>query len=300
MKILITGATGLVGKKLCTRLRENSNHELRLLTRSPNRYKSNEKIKYFKWDLESEYIDLDALESIDIIIHLAGESVAEGRWSKSKKERILNSRIGSTKLLLKKLEEAAVKPQKFITASAIGIYGDTGESEVDESSSFGSDFLAEVCQQWENELFKEESINSYALRIGLVLASEGGALSKMLPAFKAGLGGKLGSGRQYMSWVHIEDLISMLSYLVENNPDQKIFNAVSPSPVTNQEFTKTLGEVLKRPTVLPAPAMALKVLLGEMSQILLTGQKVRPSSFLESKFQYKFKDLKSALLDLLI
>ncbi len=303
MKILITGATGLVGTRLLEQLFLRGHDDIRILTR--NKTKALEQspfpIEAFEWNPAKQTIDTDALKGVEAIIHLAGESVAEGRWTQAKKNKILNSRINSTSLLIETIKKLEKKPTKFISASAIGIYGDQGEKELDSESKLGKGFLADVCKKWE-QLTHEHQIKemkSLSIRVGIVLASNGGALAKMLPPFKAGVAGQLGNGKQYMSWIHIDDLVGQFIFLLENNTKYNIYNGVAPTPVTNYEFTKILGKELNRPTLFPIPAPALKIIFGEMSAILLASQKVIPNHFIEEGYQYKFSNLKNALADIL-
>jgi uncharacterized protein (TIGR01777 family) len=303
MKILITGATGFVGNRLLETLITSGHVDLRILTRSKDAFikTSDFPVEAFNWDPSKNYIENGALEDVDYIIHLAGEGVADGRWNSSKKERILSSRVNGTSLLMDTIKKSSSKPKKFISASAIGIYGDRGSEELTSESSLGNDYLADVCKKWELLCLnhKIEGMKSVCLRIGIVLGEEGGALKKMLPPFKAGVAGNLGSGKQYMSWIHIDDLVGQLIFLIENESKKNIYNGVSPSPVTNAVFTKTLGSILRRTTLFPVPAFALKILFGEMSQILLNGQMVVPKNFLKEGYQYKYSNLKEALLDTL-
>ena len=303
MRYLITGATGFIGQKLIEELMLNGHDDIHILTRNTKKSKKqiHFPVKHFEWDIESQKIDLKAFEDRDIVIHLAGASIAGSRWTNSYKKKILESRIKPLNLLLETIQDHNIPLQKFISASAIGIYGDRGEEECTESSQLGEDFLATVCKKWEETLHnaKLESIKTHSVRIGLVLGKEGGALPLMLPAFKAGIAGKLGSGNQNMSWVHINDLVKIFRFVSENNIKNKTINAVSPNPITNKEFTKTLGKILDRPTVIAAPAPALKLILGEMSDLLLKGQKVIPNTLVENNFNFTFPSLDMALNDIL-
>ena len=303
MKILITGATGLVGTRLLETLFMKGYGDVNVLSRSPKKAEENSPfpINAFKWDPSKREIDHQALKNVDIIIHLAGESVAEGRWTKEKKEKILSSREDSTSLLMTAIGESGASPKKFIGASAIGIYGDRFEEALTEQSSNANGFLADVCKTWEELTLNHHinGMNSYAIRVGIVLANEGGALKKMLPPFKAGVAGNLGNGKQYMSWIHIDDLVGQFIYLLENEGKHQVYNGVSPEPLTNSAFTKILGKLLKRPTLFPVPAFALKLLFGEMSSILLASQKVIPQNFLNEGYKFKFSTLQEALKDIL-
>ncbi len=300
MKVLITGASGLVGSRMLENFFESGISDIRVLTRSKSK-KFEFPVEVFEWDPSKQYLENGALDGVDAIIHLAGESVAEGRWTKSKKDRILDSRVDSTKLLMDTIQKMASKPKKFISASAIGIYGNRGSENLDSSSDHGDGYLADVCKRWEELVLNHniDGMQSQVIRVGIVLAENGGALKKMLPPFKAGVAGNLGNGKQYMSWVHIDDLVEQFKFLLLGKGTQKIYNGVSPSPISNAGFTKVLGRVVKRPTLFPIPIFALKILFGEMSQILLNSQKVMPNEFIKDNFQFKYKNLHDALSDIL-
>jgi uncharacterized protein (TIGR01777 family) len=303
MKILITGATGLVGSRLLETLIIGGYDDIRVLTTNSKRATASIAfpVEIKEWKPEKGEIEKGSLDNIDIVFHIAGESIAEGRWNKNKKERILKSRTESTKLLLKEISNSKTTPKKFISSSAVGIYGNTEDEIITEDSPFGSDYLSDVCIQWEKELLDHsiDNMQAHTLRTGIVLSSNGGALIKMLPPFKVGFGGKLGSGKQYMSWIHIDDLVESFIFLMNNKLNGFSFNAVSPDPITNIQFTKILGKVLKRPTALPVPGFMLKIIFGEMSQILLEGQKVIPQRLIENGFKFKFQKLHTALDDIL-
>lgn len=303
MKILITGATGLVGKELVKTLLEKGYNDLHILTRNPKSIAKvfNAPIKAFEWDPYENLIDEEALRDVDAIIHLAGENIGSKRWSEERKKEILESRVLGTELLVQTVLRKKYYPQKFLSSSAVGIYGNTHSETAQTDWPKGDDFLAAVCQQWENALLSADIPNcqKVCLRTGIVLSPKGGALEKMLPPFKLGVGGVLGSGEQYMSWVHIQDLVNMFLFLIEHPIEHPAYNAVSPNPVTNAEFTKTLGSVLNRPTLFPVPAFVLKALFGEMSTLLLEGQKVLPSEFLKSGYHFQFPILKEALENVL-
>lgn len=304
MKILITGATGLVGSKLLEELMEKGYDDIRVLTRDKQKAKLTIPfpVESFEWNPEKNFIEKNTFLDVDIVIHLAGDNIADGRWSEKKKARILNSRIEGTKLLINEIKKLQKPPQKIISSSAIGIYGSSlSDQEHTEESEFGNDFLATVCQAWEAEITNCQlpETKTHIIRTGIVLSKDGGALSKMLPAFQMGVAGVLGSGQQYMSWIHIDDLAHLIIYLIDHDCHQKIYNAVAPFPVTNAEFTKILGLHLKRPTFLPAPAIVLKTILGEMSDILLKGQNVKPVQLLKNGFQFQFPTLKEAFHNLI-
>jgi uncharacterized protein (TIGR01777 family) len=300
MKVLITGASGLVGQQMMENFFESGITDIRVLTRNKHQEFSFP-VEIYSWDPSTSYIEKGALEGVDAVIHLAGESVAEGRWTRKKKNRILDSRVNSTKLLMETIRTCSQSPTKFISASAIGIYGDCGDELLDTKSKLGDGFLADVCKQWEELVLNHniEGLNSQAIRVGIVLSKNGGALKKMLPPFKMGVAGNLGNGKQYMSWIHIEDLVEQFKFLLEGKGGQKVYNGVSPVPVSNASFTKILGKVIRRPTLFPIPGFALKLIFGEMSQILLNSQRVVPNEFLKDGFKFKYDNLEKALEDIL-
>ncbi len=304
MKILISGATGLVGSKLVETLLKRGYKDLRILTRkaggTADRFP--QRLEIFEWNPELKKLDRKALENVDVVIHLAGESVAEGYWTQQKKDRILNSRLSGTSVLIEAIKQLNKPPLKFVSASAIGIYGDRNNEPLNEQSKTGEGFLADVCKRWEALALKHgiTGMQSAILRTGIVLSKNGGALKQMLPLFKAGLAGTLGSGKQYMSWIHIDDLVNQYISLLEKDKIQPVYNAVAPTPVTNYTFTKTMGQVLNRPTFVSMPSTFLKIILGEKSQLLLASQKVLPECFMQEGYSFKFKNLEAALKDLLI
>ncbi|MFN8370306.1 MAG: TIGR01777 family oxidoreductase [Bacteriovoracaceae bacterium] len=294
MGILITGATGQIGRKLIEALFIKGHTDIRILTRDTSRAAQDFSLplSFYQWDIEKNWIDPSALINVDTIIHLAGEGVADEKWSEARKKRILDSRIKSAELLLNEIKKQKPKGIKFISASAIGIYGD---------NNLGNGFLAEVCKKWEEVLLTADlpALKKHILRIGIVLMPEGGALSKMVPPFELGLGGPIGEGSQYMSWIHIDDLIAQFIFLVENSLEPTIFNGVAETPVTNKEFTKTLAKVLNRPAVAKVPATVIKAILGEMSEMVLFSQEVYPNEFKKLEFKFKFPKLQEALTDIL-
>lgn len=303
MKILISGATGLVGTRLLEVLTLKGFDDLRVLTRNKDKTKNSIPfpVEFFNWNPEKNYLEEGALDNVDVIIHLAGENIADGRWVASKKKRILESRQVGSELLISEIKKLPRPPKKFISSSAVGIYGDTKDREVTTASPHASDFLATVCEIWESTVLNHgvQGMKAHCLRTGVVLAAQGGALQKMLPAFYAGVAGRLGSGKQYMSWIHIDDLVNQFIFLIENEGQSHIYNATAPNPLTNKEFTKILGAAIKRPTLFPVPGIALKILFGEMSDILLKGQRAIPAEFLKEGFKFKFGNVKDALVDIL-
>lgn len=298
MKILITGGTGFIGKKLIKSLHDKG-HEIVALTR--NSVSAGFHIPVHcniqEWDPESKPLSPDALEGVEAVINLAGENIANSRWSSAQKHKITQSRIMSVRRLIEAMAFLDKKPKVFISASAIGFYGNDKDATFDESSPSGTGFLSEVCKKWEDEIFtaKELGVRTVAYRFGMVLGHDGGALNKMLPPFKLGLGGKLGNGSQWMSWIHIDDLVNMLGNSIENTSLKGIYNAVAPKPYQNKAFTKILGEVVKRPAIIPVPGFVLKIGLGELSDLLLHSQKVSANKIIKTGFTFKFPELKNAL-----
>ncbi len=290
--ILITGGSGLVGQRITTLL-EKKGYEVAWLSRSPQGRKT------FLWNVEKGEIDSEAMEWADAVIHLAGAGVAEKRWTLERKKLILESRAQSTQVLFSAIEKADNKPSTFISASAVGYYGfNTGTALVDENSPAGNDFLAEVVIAWENEVKKMESlqVRTVLLRIGIVLDAEGGALGEML---KPPLAAPLGSGDQWMSWIHIEDLARMFVFALEKTTLQGSFNAVGPSPATNQQLTKEAAIAKRKPYVgIGVPAFALKLVLGEMSAMVLGGNRVSSQKIQKAGFEFEFPELKNALKNL--
>lgn len=298
MKILITGATGLVGKHLTEYLSSKyQSYQICILTRDKSKAKFKKNIYVYQWDPYNDYIEEEALIDLDVVIHLAGESVAQMRWNKDTKRKILESRVAPTKFLKEKIGNKFSKV-RFISASAIGIYGDRFDEKLLTTSTLGDTFLADVCKKWEKEIFSIDESNSYAVRIGIVLAKNGGALEKMITPFKLNLGSVLGSGNQYMSWIHIDDLIHIFDFLIHNSPKNKIINAVAPNPVRNKEFSLQLAQSLDKSLFLKTPKFIIEKALGEMSQIILTSQNVVPDNLISEDFKFTFPYLKEALGDI--
>ncbi len=298
-QLLITGGTGLIGTHL-TALLQAKGYQISYLSRSQQDIPQ---VKVYQWDIPKQQIESGALASHQAIIHLAGAGVADQRWTESRKQTILKSRTESTRLLRQELEKLETKPKAFLSASAIGIYGnDTGEAWMKEDAPSGDDFLAEVTKQWEDSVdqIAELGIRTVKLRIGVVLSEKGGALEKIAQPIKLGAGAALGSGKQYLSWIHIDDLCQMFIHALENEAVQGVFNAVGPHPATNAEFTKATAQVLNRPLILPnVPSFALKLMLGEMASIVLGGNRVSSEKIQAQGFQFQYPTLKPALQDLL-
>lgn len=295
MRILLTGGTGLIGSKL-GQLLASEGHRVVVLSRNPAQAgrRCAFPAEHYSWDALGHI----AASKIDAVVHLAGESVFSGLWTASRKQKILSSRVESTKQLIQSFQKANQWPDVWINGSAIGYYGDAGDQVLDEGSSLGKGFLADVCHAWENTLSEVPSRTRVVrLRTGLVLSTQGGALRTMLPGFRLGLAGILGSGKQWMSWIHIEDLRHMILWCLSGSIAGAV-NGVAPHPVTNYEFTKTLGRILQRPTVLAVPALAIKG-LGEMSSLFLESQRVEPKAAMTHGFIFKYQRLSEALGQLL-
>lgn len=294
MNITLTGATGFIGRHLVKALLARGDR-LTILSRSE---RSGANPRYLVWDTKSAPPQ-QALET-DAIVHLAGEPVAQ-RWSTEAKERIRSSRVDSTRALVRGLAAIRNKPAVLVSASAIGIYGLRGDEVLTESSPPGSGFLENVTVEWEREAGRatELGIRVVTPRIGIVLGPDGGALEKMLPPFKVGAGGRLGTGDQWMSWIHIDDLIALLLFTLDRNDVPGPVNATAPSPVRNAELTYELGGVLKRPTVVAVPVFALKIMFGEMANVLIGSQRVVPRVAMQAGFHFQFPQLRPALENIL-
>jgi uncharacterized protein (TIGR01777 family) len=293
MKVLVTGSTGLVGSALVPLL-TSQGHEVVRLTRTPNGSGTVD----VTWDPERGVIDAGRLEGLDAVIHLAGENIASRRWSDEQKSRIRDSRVQGTRLLATTLAGLTRRPRVFVAASAIGYYGDRGESVLTETSAGGSGFLAGVCRQWEaaTEPAAGAGIRVVNLRFGVILSARGGALGQMLTPFRLGLGGRIGTGRQWMSWIAIDDAIGATAHALATDSVRGPVNGVAPNPVTNRDFTKTLGRVLGRPTVFPMPAFAARLAFGEMAdELLLSSARVEPRVLLESRYKFRDGELEGAL-----
>jgi hypothetical protein len=297
-RILITGASGLVGKRL-TELLQAKGYEVTHLSRSKN----NSKVKTFTWDVNAQTIEAGALDKVNTIVHLAGAGVADKRWTASRKKEILDSRTKSTALLFKELKKAGHSVETFISASAIGYYGfDDNEKLFKETDGAGKGFLAVVTSAWEKEADRIAAlgIRLVKLRIGIVLSKTGGALEPMTKAVKFLVGAPLGNGKQYLSWIHFDDLCQMFIYAIENTATQGAYNAVAPNPVTNWQMTQAIAKKLGKPLVAPAvPAFALRLLFGEMGDIVLKGNQVSPCKILEAGFTFQYVKVEKALDDLL-
>ena len=296
MRALVTGATGFVGHRLLAHLQDAV-----VLSRDGAKAEkelARFRVKAFSWDPQKEPAPAAAFDGIDAVFHLAGEPVASGRWTSAKKIRLRESRIAGTRNLVATLAQLPVKPKVLISASAVGYYGDRGDEVLAESASPASGFLAELCQAWEREALQaqQHGIRVAPVRVGIVLGEKGGALSKMLTPFYLGAGAPLGNGRQYMPWIHIEDLVRMMLFAAEHDQVHGPLNGTAPNPVTNREFTKALGRAVHRPTFMPpVPGIMLRLMLGEFGSILLDSQRAVPRAAEWAGFKFDFPELEPAL-----
>ncbi len=297
MKVIVTGSTGLVGRALVRSLLSDGHEVTRLVRGGAQEFRA-PGTKAVQWEPEKGSVNAAELEGHDAAVHLAGDPIAEGRWDDEKKRRIRESRVKGTRLLAETLAGLSEKPRVLVSASATGFYGDRGEEVMHEESASGEDFLSEVCREWEKATLaaSQAGIRVVHLRIGFVLSAEGGGLPKMLTPFKLGVGGRVGSGRQYISWLTLDELVAIIRRALEDEHLRGPVNAVAPSAVTNLEFTKTLGHVLGRPTVLPVPAFAVRLAFGEMADaILLSSTRAVPTRLQEAGYQFAHPELEGAL-----
>ncbi|GAB3201739.1 uncharacterized protein (TIGR01777 family) [Pontibacter aydingkolensis] len=293
-KILITGGSGLIGMRLSEMLIDLG-YEVAHLSRNPSKVSN---YKTFKWDVDKGYIDDNAISYADYLINLAGASVADEKWSEERKKEILNSRVDSINLLHKCLSNTQHHIKGFLSASAIGIYGDSGNRLVSEESTFADDFLAEVCKAWEAAAWQMRDLNlrTVIFRLGIVLSKKGGALPQIAKPIKMMAGAPLGTGKQYMSWVHIDDACRLFIKAIEDTQFEGVYNAVAPHPVTNEEFTKELAEIMHKPLVLPkVPAFAINLMMGEMSEVVLASQRVSANKVMQTGFTFEYNYLEEAL-----
>lgn len=297
MKTAVSGASGLIGTSLLSRL-TSAGHQVLRLVRSRDTAADS-----VNWDPIQGTIASDRLKDIDAVVHLAGDNIAKGRWTATKKARIRDSRVKGTQFLCRTLAALEPRPSTLIAASAIGFYGSRNDLICDEQTTTGDDFLAEVCQTWEavTESASAAGIRVVNLRIGIVLSPDGGALTPMLFPFKLGVGGRVGSGKQYWSWISLDDLVEIILHCLENESLSGPVNAVAPNPVTNFEFTKALGRTLRRPTILPIPAFVARSTLGEMADaLILSSTRVEPKRLETSGFVFQHPTIDEALQHLLV
>ena len=291
MKILVSGSSGLIGSALAPLLSARGHSITRLVRLDPQPGQ-------VQWDPERGTIEAARLEGFDSVVHLAGQNIAAGRWTPEQKASIRVSRVKGTRILSEALAVLPAPPPILICASAIGYYGDRGDEVLHEESAAGSGFLPEVCRAWEAAAApaRKMGIRVINLRTGVVLSAAGGALAKMLPAFKTGLGGVIGSGRQYMSWIALDDVVGAIDHALSNTALDGPVNVVAPHPLTNREFTVTLGRVLSRRTLFPLPAFAVRLAFGKMAdELLLASQRVEPAKLASSGYKFQFPELEGAL-----
>lgn len=293
MRILVSGASGLIGSALVPYLASRA-HEVNRLVRASSEAGTGK----IPWDPCAGILDAESLEGFDAVVHLAGENIAGGRWTAERKRQILESRSKGTRLLAETLSRLAEPPKVLVSASAIGYYGDRGQEILREESKPGKGFLSEVCVAWEEATrsASEKGIRVVNPRIGIVLSADGGALAQMLLPFRMGVGGKIGSGNQYMSWISMGDLLGAICHSIDDDSLAGAVNAVAPKPVTNLEFTQTMGRVLSRPAIVPLPGFAARLLFGEMADgLLLASARVEPARLLATGYEFKHAELETAL-----
>ena len=294
MKVTVSGATGRVGQHLVAALKERGD-DVVALSRDPDRAGEQLGVKAYAWDLKHEAVPKEALAGRDAVVHLAGEDVGQ-RWSKEVKAEILDSREKGTRSMVHSIFETKPRPRAFICASASGYYGARGGEPVDELEPPGSDWLADVVARWERQAETAKvGIRMVIVRTGIVLDAEGGALARMLPFFKAGVGGPVGSGKQYMPWIHLDDLVGIYLAAIDHDRFNGAINASAPEPVTNKQFAKALGHALHRPAVAPVPGFTIKLMYGEMSQIVLKGVRMVPGRAAELGYEFAHTDIDEAL-----
>jgi hypothetical protein len=296
MKILISGGTGLIGKALIKNLIKTGDQVL-VLTRSKDGREDSDSKKYIEWDARSSEPLIPFLKDINAVINLAGDNIGNGNWTKAKKERIISSRVQAGNALSKAIIDSGDKPDVFIQASAVGYYGSSLDETFDESSPNGKGFQADVAQKWENSsgVLDAVGIRRVIIRMGIVLDAKSGALPLMVLPFKLFAGGPLGSGRQYVSWIHLQDDVRAIDFVMRNPKLSGAVNLTAPTSYPNKDFGKVVGKVMRRPYWFPVPAFGLKLVLGEKSELVLDGQNVYPRKLLEHGFQFKYPDLESAL-----
>jgi uncharacterized protein (TIGR01777 family) len=302
MKVVVAGGSGFIGRPLCQALLQDE-HQVTVLSRSPAATKNrlDSRITIIEWDGCTPGGWEQTLDTADAIINLTGEAIADKRWSEDRKQALRDSRIGTTRAIVQALSRVPIRSRTLINASAIGYYGPRDATPVTEESQPGSDFLAKLCIDWEQEAAQAESlgIRVVRLRIGIVLGKKGGALPRMLPPFYFFLGGPIAPGHQWMSWIHERDVVGLILWTLANQQIRGPLNAVAPQPVTMREFCRTLGHILKRPSWLPVPEAVLRLMLGELATLLTTGQRVEPTGALRGGYVFKYSALGSALREIM-
>jgi uncharacterized protein (TIGR01777 family) len=300
MKILVCGATGLIGRSVCKLLAEDGHH-VSATSRSANKPSGLAAKEVHQWDPHSGPPSASTLDGIEAIVNLVGESIDARRWSDDQKKLIRDSRVVTTRNLVDGLRSLGAKPAVLVNGSAVGYYGNRGDEILEETASSGRGFMSDVCQEWEREAQRatDIGIRLVQVRTGVVLSGDGGALKKMLLPFKIGIGGRLGNGKQWFPWIHIDDIAGIFRHAVINSSVRGPMNGVAPNPVTNAEFTRELARALHRPAFFPVPEISLKVLLGEMSEVLFDSQRAVPSKAIATGYKFVYPDLASALKDLL-
>ena len=294
MKVTVSGATGRIGRHLVAALKERGD-DVVALSRDPGRASEQLGVRAFAWDLKHEAVPQEALAGRDAVVHLAGEDVGQ-RWTKEAKAEILESREKGTRNMVHSIFEAKPRPRAFVCASASGYYGARGSEPVDEAEPPGRDWLAEVTARWERQAETAKvGTRTVIVRTGIVLDAGGGAVARMLPFFKAGVGGPVGSGKQYMPWIHLDDLVGIYVAAIDHDRFNGAINAAAPEPVTNKQFAKALGSALHRPAVAPVPGLTLKLMYGEMSQIVVEGVRMVPGRAAELGYEFRHPDLDEAL-----
>ncbi len=308
MKILVTGATGLIGKRVCGSLADEG-HEIVVLSRRPERARMVPEARSFRWDPEEGAPPGEVWDGIEAVIHLAGEPVAGVRWSEGQKRRIRDSRVIGTRNLVDGIKtartagvagEAGIRPKILVSGSAVGYYGDRGDEQLFESSGPGKGFLSDVCVEWENESSRAQGLGLRVVivRTGIVLSDSGGALEKMLTPFKLGLGGRLASGKQWFPWIHLDDIVGIFRHGLLSTSLNGPINGAAPGIVSNEEFTKELAAALERPVFFPVPELGLRILMGEMADVVLASQRVIPGVAIDSGYKFKYQMLGPALRNL--
>ena len=301
MKVIISGGTGFIGSELATSLVSDGNDVI-VLSRDPARVHhlpANVRVEYWDGRTTEGWGKLTA--DTDAIVNLAGEGIDAGRWDARHRQRIIESRVTAGQAIVQAIEASAKKPSVLIQASAVGYYGARSSEEIGDDGSSGDDFMAKICLAWEASTTKAETygVRRVVIRTGAVLSPKHGALRRMLFPFKMGVGGPVGGGKQWLSWIHIDDEVRAIRFLLDNQSASGNFNLTAPGPLTNRQFSKALGQVLRRPAIMPIPAFALRLIYGEMSRVILDGQRVLPVRLLKLGFEFHFRDIEAALRDLL-